>query len=130
MINNSNEFMMKEEQYLKSIIKSVGVKRAEEELSRVKQLIDKEKELFVSNIPYNRSARDLVEILCSNLGSTDIVVRCQTLEKNRRPSGCALILVRSESHALTLLSANIIIDSRKINIKLGSGGSKQHRRIK
>ena len=57
MINNSNEFMMKEEQYLKSIIKSVGVKRAEEELSRVKQLIDKEKELFLSNIPYNKTAR-------------------------------------------------------------------------
>jgi hypothetical protein len=129
MIHNSNEFTMKEEQYLKSIIKSVGVKRAEEELSRVKQLIDKEKELFLSNIPYNRTARDLVEILCSNLGSTDIVVRCQTLEKNRMPSGCALILVRSESHVKTLLSANIIIDSRKINIKLGSGGSKQHRRI-
>lgn len=57
MINNSNEFMMKEEQYLKSIIKSVGVKRAEEELSRVKQLIDKEKELFLWNIPYNKTAR-------------------------------------------------------------------------
>jgi len=130
IMNQSKEFTMKEENFMKSIVKSVGVNRAEEELSRVKDLISKEKELFLSNIPYNRSAKEVKDTLCSHLGSTDIVVRSQILEKNRRHNGCALILVRSESHASALLSANIIIDGRKINIKSGHGGSKQYRRVK
>jgi hypothetical protein len=134
------EQFSKEERDRYDVDGSEGIKRAEATRIKAKNALEKEIEVFVSNIPFNNSPRDLVEFILGcfiNYGNELViktaVVRCEFFANKKTlhggHSGCAVVLFKNEQLSSHFMTSSLTFHGRQLRVKLGNNFSKGRRRI-